>query len=187
MEILERRQFGDPILRKVSKRLLVTEILSDEIQLLIKNMQHTLISKKLGVGLAAPQIGQNISLAVIAIRPTKIRPKIKLYDLVIINPKIVKKSGVVKQLWEGCISAGSNGTADLFAKVPRHTIVEVQYHDEYGAKQTKKFTGLKAQIIQHETDHLNGILFVDHVTDTRTYMTYKEYNKNKVKKLQKVT
>jgi len=145
-------------------------------QQLIKNMQHTLIEKKLGIGLAAPQVGKSIALAVISIRPTLHRPKVKEFDLVLINPKIVKYQGN-KELWEGCISAGSNGKADLFAKVPRYTKITVSFFDENGKKREETFSGLKAQVIQHETDHLNGVLFVDHVKDTKTFMTYNEYMK----------
>ena len=174
MKVLPRAQFGNPILRKRTKQLSKAEIVSPAIQQLIKNMQHTLIEKNLGIGLAAPQVGKSVALAVIAIRPTPHRPKVKEFDLVLINPKIIKHEGS-KELWEGCISAGSNGTADLFAKVPRHTKITVNFYDENGKKCEKSFSGLKAQVIQHETDHLSGVLFVDHVKDTKTFMTYDEY------------
>jgi peptide deformylase len=137
-------------------------------------MRHTLVEKKLGIGLAAPQVGKSVALAVIAIRPTSHRPKVKEFDLVLINPKITKYEDS-KELWEGCISAGSNGTADLFAKVPRHAKITVSFYDENGEKREGTFSGLRAQVIQHETDHLNGVLFVDHVKDTKTFMTYNEY------------
>ncbi len=84
-------------------------------------------------------------------------------------------------MWEGCISAGSNGTADLFAQAMRHSKVTVSYLDEHAQTQEKTFTDLAAHVIQHEVDHLNGILFVDRVEDTTTFMTYKEYMK-RVKK-----
>lgn len=177
MKELNRTQFGDPILRKVSRRLSTEEVVSVSTQQLIANMRHTLVEKKLGIGLAAPQVGKSIALAVIAIRPTKHRPKVKPFDLVLINPEITKQVGKRRQLWEGCISAGSNGKADLFAKVPRYTEIEVTYTDEKSALHQRTFKGLKAQLIQHEVDHLNGILFVDHVRDAKTYMTYKEYLK----------
>ena len=144
-------------------------------------MRYTLIEKKLGVGLAAPQVGQHLALVVVAVRPTKLRPKVKNFDLILINPEIVKTEGYREQMWEGCISSGSKGEADLFAKVPRYKKVSVEYLDSKGSHHIKCFKGLEAQIVQHEVDHLNGILFVDRVKDTKTYMTYKEYLKVKKK------
>jgi peptide deformylase len=182
MKVLARTQFGNPILHKKAKRISKTEITSLATQRLIKDMQYTLIEKKLGIGLAAPQVGKSVALAVIAIRPTPHRPKVKEFDLVLINPVITDFVGEKTSLWEGCISAGSEGKADLFAKVPRHTEVKVKYHDENGVICHKTFKGLEAQVIQHETDHLNGTLFVDRVTDTKTFMTYKEYMQ-RIKKL----
>jgi len=74
--------------------------------------------------------------------------------------------------------AGSGSVkANLFAKVPRYKKIELEYFDEHAIKQTRVFKGLAAHVIQHEVDHLNGILFVDKVKDTSTYMTYKEYKK----------
>lgn len=186
MKILSRTQFGNPILRKQTKQLSLNTIQSPAIQQLIKDMRHTLISKKLGIGLAAPQVGKSIALAVIAIRPTPHRPKVKSYDLVLINPVITASSDKKSLMWEGCISAGSKGTADLFAKVPRHNQIKVKFLDENGEKQIKNFRGLRAQVIQHEIDHLQGILFVDHVKDPKTFMTYAEYMK-RVRAKTKVT
>ena len=177
-------QFGDPVLRKVAKKLSAEEITSKHTKQLIVAMKHTLVSKKLGIGLAAPQVGKSIALAVIAVRPTEHRPKVEVFDLVLINPEIIETTGKKKQMWEGCISAGSNGEADLFAKVPRYSAVKVKYQDEHGKPQQKTFKDLKAQVIQHEVDHLNGILFVDRVKDTKTFMTYKEYLK-RIKSKQK--
>jgi peptide deformylase len=177
MKVLRQTQFGNPILRREAQQVPVGEIMSDKIQTLIKNMRYTLRQKKLGVGLAAPQVGQDLAIAVISVRPTKHRSKVKKFDLVIINPVITKSTGRKKQLWEGCISAGSSGEADLFAKVPRYEEIKVAYYDESGKKHTRTFKGLPAQIIQHETDHLDGILFVDRVKDTKTFMSYSEYKK----------
>ena len=184
MKVLTRTQFGNPILREVARELTLTEIKSEKVQNLIRDMRHTLIEKKLGIGLAAPQVGESIALAVIAIRPTKLRPKIEPFDLVLINPVITENKGRRKKMWEGCISAGSNGTADLFAQVQRYGQIAVEFLDENGTSQSKTLKGLQAQVVQHEVDHLNGILFVDRVKDTSTYMTYREYIK-RVKNAQK--
>lgn len=139
-------------------------------------MRHTLLSKKLGIGLAAPQVGRNLALAVICVRPLPHRLEIESFDLVIINPVIEQGLARKQSLWEGCISAG------ICALVPRYKKVRVKYYDEQAKLHNKEYKGLQAQVIQHEIDHLNGILFVDRVKDTKTYMTFTEYKKRIVKK-----
>lgn len=177
MKVLKRIQFGNAILREVARPLTKHEILSDEIHELIQDMKYTLAHKKLGVGLAAPQVGKSVALTVIKVQPTEHRPNVKPFEAVMINPEITKFIGRRSAMWEACISGGSHGKADLFAKTPRYKEVEVEYLDEKGRPQHQTFAGLPAQIVQHETDHLNGILFVDRVKDTRSYCTYSEYMK----------
>lgn len=181
MKALRRTQFGNPILRQEAERIPVDQISTKKVQDLIADMRHTLIEKKLGIGLAAPQVGECLALAVIAIRSTPDRPKVKKFDLVIINPEITDYIGRKKAMWEGCISAGP-GKAQLFAQVPRYPEVEVKYYDEAGKLHHKAFNDLPAQVLQHEVDHLSGILFVDRVKDTKSYMTYAEYRERITKK-----
>src|SRR3989344_5994397 len=174
MKTLQRTEFGDPVLREVASRRTPKQSVSPKTKALIRDMRHTLTSKKMGVGLAAPQVGEGVALAVIAIHPTAHRSEVDPLDLAIINPRITKFIGRRPQMWEGCISAGTGG---LFAKVPRYKTIRLSYFDEQGKRHNREFAGLPAQVIQHEVDHLNGILFVDRVKDTKTYMTMKEYKK----------
>lgn len=174
MKELCRVEFGNPLLRQKTRLLPAEEITTPKIKALVKNMRHTLTSKKIGVAIAAPQVGEAIALVVVAVRPTKHRPKAEQYDKVFINPRITETFGRRTQMWEGCLSAGKSG---LFAKVPRYKKVRASYMDEEGNQREEVFMGLPAQIVQHEVDHLNGILFVDRVKDTSTYMTLKEYRK----------
>jgi peptide deformylase len=176
MKVLKRTEFGEAVLREKARELSVAEIKSQKLQTLIKDMRHTLSSLKLGVGLAAPQVGESIALSVIAIQPTPHRPKAVPFDLVIINPVVTETFGRKKQMWEGCISAGP-GKAGLFAKVPRYKKVKIKFIDETGKSRHEVFEDLQAHVMQHEIDHLNGTLFVDKVKDTKTYTTYKEYMK----------
>jgi len=155
----------------------VTDIGSKTIQALIDDMRHTLVDKKLGVGLAAPQVGQSLAIIVVALRPSEYRPSTKPFDLVLINPEITDYIGRRKSMWEGCISSGRGGKADLFGKTLRHPEVKVRYYDQAGKQQHQTYTGLKAQVVQHEVDHLHGMLFVDRVKDPKTYMTFNEYIK----------
>ena len=173
---LKITEFGNPILRKKAKPLSQKEIKSAKLAKLIADMEKILFDKKHGIGLAAPQIGIGRSLAIIRIRPKKYRKNVKNMDLDIINPRVIETYGRKKQMWEGCISGGSTRSG-LFAKVPRYNKIKLEYRDKAGVKKEEIFEGLPAQVIQHEFDHLQGVLFVDKVKDTKSYISYREYIK----------
>lgn len=178
-KILRRTQFGNPILRQQARKLSKSEILSSEIQQIISDMFYTLKEKRYGVALAAPQVGHDISLTVINIRPTRIRPNLpkdKWAKLAVINPEVTKTYGKLSQLWEGCISF-----SNVFAKVPRYKKIKLKYFDERAIQHEKIFDGLLAHVLQHETDHLRGLLFVERVKDASTFMSESEYRKRIVK------
>lgn len=172
MRLLRRTQFGNPILRTAARRLNKQEILSTTIQELLGNMRYTLTTKRYGVGLAAPQVGQPLAIAIIGMKPTPTRPKIPKVSMTLINPKIVSRSSKRIASWEGCIS-GPN----MYGKAQRYPKVRLSWLDATAHRHEKDFEGLVAQVIQHEVDHLNGILFVDRVTDSKTYVTFSEYKK----------
>jgi peptide deformylase len=182
MKVLERTQFGNKILRTPARQLPVAEIVSPLIQELIANLHFTLTDKKLGIGLAAPQVGEGLAVAVIHIQKTATRRDVKEFALTIINPEIIEVFGRKVQQWEGCISSGV-GKAGLFAKVPRYKKIKLSYQDKTGKNHYQVFEGLQAHVIQHEVDHLNGILFVDKVIDTKTFMTTAEYKRQKKLKI----
>ena len=175
-EILNITRFGNPILREVGKRLTEEEILSNKIQTLIVNMRYTLVEKKYGVGIAAPQVGENIALSVIGIKPTPNRPELEPFETVIINPVIVETFGDPVDAWEGCVSCGTDDDI-LFARLPRFEKVRLQWLDDQAKSREEVISGFVAQVVQHETDHLNGVLFVDHVTDPSSFMMADEYRK----------
>lgn len=175
-KILRATRFGNPILRQPAKRLSKSEILSEQIQTLIEDMRHTLVTKKYGVGLAAPQVGESVALSIIGIKSTPTRPDREPFDMVMINPKIVETFGNRSSMWEGCISCGM-GKNILYGKALRYKKVRLNWQDEKGETHVEIFDGLRAHVIQHETDHLNGVLFVDRVYDSKTYMMADEYQK----------
>ena len=179
-KILKATRFGNPVLRQTARHLKTNEILSEEIQNLIENMRYTLEKKKYGVGLAAPQVGVSLALSIIGIKPTLNRPDIERFDQVLVNPEIIETYGRRKQLWEGCISCGT-GKDTLFAKVPRYKKVKLRWLDEHGKRHEKILDGIPAHVVQHETDHLNGILFVDRVKDSTSYTMSDEYRQRVVK------
>ncbi|HSX06342.1 MAG TPA: peptide deformylase [Candidatus Saccharimonadia bacterium] len=171
-KILRKTEFGNPILRATPQLLSDEEIRSSDTRQLIEDMYHTLKYREYGVGIAAPQVGHSVAISTIDTKPTPTRPDLMRQKLTIINPKITKQYGRVFEEWEGCIS----GT-ELYAKVPRYKKVQLSWQDEQGQRHEEDFDGFLAHVIQHEVDHLNGILFVDKVKDTESYMTFKEYKK----------
>jgi peptide deformylase len=119
-------------------------------------------------------------LALIAIKPTPNRPNRTPFDQTIINPEIVETYGRRSGMWEGCISCGQ-GNGLLYAKALRYKKIKLCWLDEQAKQHEEILEGFPAHVAQHETDHLNGILFVDRVRDTKTYMMADEYRKRIVK------
>ena len=179
--ILSITRLGNPLLRRVSRRLTRQEILSNEVQQFIENARYTLKKENYGVGIAAPQLGHNLALSVIGIKPTPTRPDLDLLDMVIINPEIIETFGRKVGMWEACMSCGY-GDNNLYAKVPRYKKIRLKYLNEQAVEHSQIFEGFQAQVIQHEVDHLNGIIFLDRVRDTKSFMMTDEYRKRIIKK-----
>lgn len=153
---------GDPILRRKSKA--VTKI-DKKVLSLIQDLKDTLAVQKEpeGVGLAAPQIGKNLQIFL---------ANYKTFERVVINPKIISKvEKVTKQksnkipkeeILEGCLSL-----PNYYGPLKRSPKVKIEYKNEKGEKVTESFSGFEAQIILHEIDHLNGVLFVDRLLEAK--------------------
>jgi peptide deformylase len=172
MRLYRRTQFGNPILRTSSKALTRQEIVSKQIQELLRDMRYTLEKRQYGVGLAAPQIGKGVMVAVVGLKPSPTRPNIEKVDMDLINPVITKYYGKTTGMWEACISG-----SELYGKAARYEKIRLVWQDKKAQRHEKDFDGLLAQVIQHEVDHLNGVLFVDRVKDPKTYVTFSEYKK----------
>ena len=115
----------------------------------------TLMYENSGIGLAGPQVGLSNQILVIDLRQEEIP------SYVLINPRVTKREGEV-EAEEGCLSL-----PDLFGDVKRAEYVQVRYVDQNGEEQTLEAEGLLARAIQHEIDHLNGVLFIDRLGETR--------------------
>jgi peptide deformylase len=113
--LLRRTQFGNPILRVVAQPVPPEKISSDLVQHVIGDMRYTLERKKYGVGLAAPQVGISLAIAVVAIKPTPSRPELERFEAILINPVIEQTFGKRTGMWEACISG-----SELYGKVPRY-------------------------------------------------------------------
>ncbi len=160
--ILPIRAFGDPVLRKVGK-----DIDKDypELQELISNMFETMY-KANGIGLAAPQIGLDIRLFIVDITPLAededyedIAEELKNFKKVFINAQIVEESGEEWKFNEGCLSI-----PDVREDVKRKETIVIEYYDENFVKHKETFSDIRARVIQHEYDHIEGILFTDHLS-----------------------
>ncbi len=172
MVIKKITQAGNPILRKKAKP--ITDIKSHKTKKIIKDLIDTMRGSAL-VGVSAPQIGQSFQIFVTEIRKTINRDIKEKDDLrIFINPKIIKSSKKEVVGYEGC---GSVGSAQLFGPVKRQMEVTVEATDEKGEKFTLKAQGLLARVIQHEADHINGILFTDKISDYKKIMSGEEYKK----------
>lgn len=176
---LRLTRLGNPILRQQTRRLSDDEIRSRDIQELIVAIHETVEREKAGVGLAAPQVGIPVAMSLIAIKPTPNRPNNQRFESVIINPEY-EGVGRRRGLWEGCISIG-RGRETLFGKVPRYATIRARWQDGTAVWHHEELKGFVAHVFQHETDHLNGIVFTDLVRDRASLMMADEYRKRVAK------
>lgn len=173
MAVRKLIQAGDPRLKLTNK--LITNIQSAKVQKLIKDLIQTMHKTDL-VGIAASQIGENYMVFVTHPRKTKARKLGKLDKLrVFINPKIIYSSKSQNLIYEGC---GSVASGAIFGPVLRPAEVEVQAFDEKGQKFSLRADGILARIIQHEYDHLQGIEFIQKVSDYSKIVVQAYYRKN---------
>jgi peptide deformylase len=151
--------YGDPLLRKKARPIEKDHKGLDEI---IANMWETMYDSD-GVGLAAPQVGLSIRLFVIdASSGADEEPELKDFKKVFINPEIIEKTGEEWMLNEGCLSL-----PEIREDVNRPDRVRIKYLDEYFQPHEKEFKGFAGRVIQHEFDHLEGILFIDYLSPLR--------------------
>jgi peptide deformylase len=148
--------YGDPVLKKVAE-----EINPDYpgLDKLIQDMYETMYSSK-GVGLAAPQIGKSIRLFVIDASPFADEyPELENWKRTFINPRILEEEGEEWNFNEGCLSIPG-----IREDVERKPELILEYEDDNFELHEEKFDGVVARVIQHEYDHLEGILFTDHLS-----------------------
>jgi len=161
--------YGQPILRKATK-----DISPDypDLKTLLDDMFETMY-KADGVGLAAPQIGRGDRILVIDLKPyVKDDPAFKDFKKIFINAHIIERDGEEIITEEGCLSV-----PDIHEKVARNNKIRIQYLDENFHPHDEVYEGLKARVIQHEYDHLEGILFVDYLTGIRKQMIRSKLNR----------
>lgn len=157
--ILPVTAYGLPILRKIAE-----EIDKDypDLDQFIKDMFETMYSSD-GIGLAAPQVNRSIRLFIIDGTPYADKiPEMADFKKVFINPFILEESGKIVSMDEGCLSI-----PNIREDVSRPDEVTIEYYDENWELKEEKYTGFAARVIQHEYDHLEGILFTDKISPLR--------------------
>lgn len=166
MSVLEIREVGDPILNQVCEEINI-EKMDDELLAIIEDMKETLIASG-GYGIAAPQVGINKRIAIIKVEKENCRYQDceEVPMTVMINPTWKKKSEKTYTEFEGCLSVPS-----IRGKVERYYAIEVSYYSETGEKIVKEVSGFTARDIQHECDHLDGIVFLEKVKKTKDFST----------------
>lgn len=162
----------NPILREQAEPVSSSEFGSSWLNEL-SSVLISIMKEKQAVGVAAPQIGISKRVIVFGTGYTQSRKiDVPIPDTVLVNPSVKVLSEEIQTGFEGCLNCG-----DLRGEVPRAMEVEYSGYDLDGKLITKRANGLEARIIQHEVDHLNGLLFFDHVEDKNSLITAEELQK----------
>ena len=169
--------YGDPILKRRAKEISSS---SKDLEILLKNMWETMYAAN-GVGLAAPQVGKSLRLFIVDGSPFSVeasltedeKNELKGFKKVFINPKILQKSDDLENFNEGCLSI-----PEVRGDVTRPTTIKIKYQNQYFKEITEHISGLPSRIVQHEYDHLEGILFTDKLSALK-----KKLLKNKLLKI----
>ena len=175
MSILKVARMGHPVLRTKAKPIDPAAIKSDAIQQLIDDMFETMREYQ-GVGLAGPQIHVGLRLFVAGFPGSRHddeddeEERVPLMAL--INPEITPVGTAVEEDWEGCLSI-----PDIRGKVPRARDIQVRAYDRRGRRVELSAKGFTARVIQHETDHLDGVLFFDRMEGFETLTFLEEYGR----------
>ena len=167
MPVREVLRMGHPVLRERAQP--VENLSTPELRALVEDMKETMKAKS-GAGLAAPQIGVSQRVVIFGVESNPRYPDAEPVPFtVLVNPKIVMLSRDVDEDWEGCLSVpGMRGV------VPRYTKLRYSGFDEEGNPIERIAEGFHARVVQHECDHLDGILYPQRMTDMRTFGFTKE-------------
>lgn len=172
MAILKVARLGHPVLRKAAQPVPLHEITSPEIQRFIDDMVETMQEYN-GAGLAATQVHTLKQIAVIEVLGNPRYPNAPDIPLtVIINPEVTFLTEEMAEDWEGCLSI-----PDMRGMVPRYTALRISVYDRTGAKLDLVAKEFFARVIQHETDHLNGIVYLDRMKNFSTLTHLAEWSK----------
>ena len=175
MSILKVARLGHPVLRARARAVDPSEIGSPRIQKLIDDMFETMREYH-GVGLAAPQVHESVRLFVAGFAPGEQEDEESSVERVplmaLINPEITPVGTAAIEDWEGCLSI-----PDIRGRVPRASDIAVRAYDRHGKRIELRARGFTARVVQHETDHLDGVLFLDRMTTFKTLTFLEEFGR----------
>jgi peptide deformylase len=161
-------QLGQPVLREPARP--VADPDDPAVQSLIDDLLAT-VAEVNGVGIAAPQVFEPLTLFIVASRPNPRYPEAPaMVPTAMINPELLWSSSEMEKGWEGCLSIPG-----LRGMVPRHRRIGVRYLTRTGELREEEYDGFLARIFQHEFDHIRGLVFVDRVEDSREFVSEIEY------------
>lgn len=168
MSILKVARMGHPVLRRRGRPLDKSDLKNPLLQKFFDDMVETMYEYH-GVGLAAPQVHEGLRVFVAMLDE---EPDEKSEALVVINPEIIPNTTTVEEGWEGCLSI-----PDIRGMVPRHTDITLKAIDRTGKNVELRLRGFPARVAQHETDHLDGVLFFDRMTSMQTLTYLEEFSR----------
>jgi len=171
MSILKIARMGNPVLRAKARRVEPSEIQRPGVQKLIDDVIETMNEYR-GIGLAAPQVHESVRLIVVGIQQDDedAEDKSNIELLPLINPEITALGSDLIEGWEGCLSV-----PEVRGRVLRATEIRVQALDRRGKRIDRTLQGFAARVVQHEADHLDGILFLDRMRSFETLTYLDEY------------
>jgi peptide deformylase len=174
MSILKVARMGHPVLRRRARALERADLKSSAVQKLIDDMVDTMTEYH-GIGLAAPQVHEGVRIFIAGMQEDAADDDEEpaIIPVPFVNPEIVAIGSEKETDWEGCLSI-----PDIRGKVPRYMRVKVRGLDREGTRQELQLTGFPARVVQHENDHLDGVLFVDRMGTFKTLTFLEEYGKH---------
>ncbi len=171
MSILKVARMGHPVLRRKARALDRNEMKSAIVQKLIDDMIDTMVEYH-GVGLAAPQVHESLRIFVAALEPGDEESDRDPEPIAIINPEITPVGSDTVEDWEGCLSI-----PDIRGRVTRAREIRVRAYDRQGERIELRAHDFPARVIQHETDHLDGVLFFDRMRSFESLTFLDEYSR----------
>ncbi len=168
--LLTIQQLGAPVIRQVASK--IEDVHSAETQQLIDDLLAT-VADAGGMGIAAPQVAACKRVVIVCCQPNERYPHAPtMPPTPMINPEILTYSEAMEKDWEGCLSLPG-----IRAEVPRYESVQVAYETRHGERKEQTMSGFLARVIQHELDHLDGIVFIDRVESSRDIVMEQEWRK----------
>jgi len=163
-------QLGAPVIRRVATT--IDDVNSDETQQLVDDLLKT-VAEAQGMGIAAPQVSISKRLVIVCCQPNERYPYApSMPPTPMLNPEVVWHSDEMEKDWEGCLSLPG-----VRAMVPRYESIQVAFNTREGERMKESMSGFLARVVQHELDHLDGLVFIDRVDSTRDIVMEQEWRK----------